>query len=235
MLIATSRTNYRDVTGRNNCRCSVRTLSPTGESGALCVVYRDWSRLRLVTLGFTLDHGACVVARRLQPKPVPVDRTLILSDGWWSPAFSERAVGSQNVGWQPEFPQLGIASYLAASPRVKGPNAARTPLALSTRCNPINGNDFECLPSTGASTPRTMLPSSSSALPSHVTLSSPARQQCFPSIAPGLQTAMVSNSERAPGVAPGDRAQLDGKDQHGTDSCTGSSAVVKSVGVARLG
>jgi hypothetical protein len=41
----------------------------------------------------------------------------------------------------------------------------------------------------------------------HVTLSSPARQRCFPSIALGLQMAMVSNSERAPGVALGDQAK----------------------------
>ena len=47
----------------------------------------------------------------------------------------------------------------------------------------------------------------STALTLHVTLSSPARQRCFPSIAPGLQIAMVSNSERAPGVALGDHAK----------------------------
>jgi len=100
----------------------------------------------------------------------------------------------------------------------------------------ICGAGVRRLASTGVNTPGTMLPSSSSALHLHVTLSSPARQRCFPSIASGLQIAMVSNSERAPGVAPGDRAQLDeeGPVRYKTPA-PDSSAVVNRAGLARLG
>lgn len=122
MLIATYRTNYRDVTGRNNSRCSVRTLSPTGESGALGVIYGDWSRLRLVALGFTLDHSACVVARRLQPKPVPVDRTLILGDGSCSPGLASARLALKHLYY---LNQLILYTYASVSRVVGAPRPGK--------------------------------------------------------------------------------------------------------------
>ncbi len=77
-----------------------------------------------------------------------------------------------------------------------------------TEMQSINEKAFECLASTGVNTPETMLPSSDSALPSHALPSSRGRQRCFPCIAPGLQIAMVSNRERAPGVALGVHSHL---------------------------
>jgi hypothetical protein len=55
---------------------------------------------------------------------------------------------------------------------------------------------FRFMASTGVNTLVTMLPSSAPLL--HGTLSSPARQRCFPCVALRLQIARASNSERDP-------------------------------------